>query len=119
MAFSVVYDEVHGCVMARVSGRMKPSVVRSMAGQVEELFRRHGCRHILNDLREAHLNGSDTELRAIASAVDAHLPRDSKRALVVTEKTARFDYLETACFNRGHLIRFFNDFESACAWLTG
>jgi len=119
VAYFLDYDQQIEGVVARVEGKLTPALMGKMAGQIRELFKYHGCRQIVNDLRGATFSGSGPVLRAMADALDHNCPRDTKRALVVKEKTGKHASFEVACFNRGHLVRFFTDLDMARDWLQG
>jgi len=117
MAFFLKYDQQIDGVMAEVSGKLTPALMDKMAARISELFELHNCRKIVNDMRKAKISNSAPVLRAMADALDNNCPRDTKRALVVTEKGAQHESFEVACFNRGHLVRFFTDLEEARSWM--
>jgi hypothetical protein len=52
---------------------------------------------------------------ASTSGIDTHC----KRALVVSEQSSDFHFLETVFINQGHNVKMFTDIEEAMSWLLG
>ena len=83
------------------------------------------CFLILGDYREATLKLSTFEIYEVpkifmntVTPIDIS-EREVKRALVVTEITEDFRFLETVSANRGQPARLFTDVDEARTWLLG
>ncbi|MDD2469230.1 MAG: hypothetical protein PHI97_35165, partial [Desulfobulbus sp.] len=76
------------------------------------------CLKVLNDLR-GHCNLSSVfdvyEMSKMLTG--AKMPRSCKRALVVNEITANFQFMEDTQVNAGYMVKLFTDPESALEWL--
>ena len=51
------------------------------------------------------------------SARQAGIEHRFKRALVVSELSSDFHFLETVFINQGHIVKMFTDFDAALHWL--
>ncbi|MDO9171154.1 MAG: hypothetical protein Q7W29_04905 [bacterium] len=120
MNFELWYDEDQDIIRGRVHGKLDAAVAKGVAGELAPLVRKHGCHRFLNDLREAQVTSSTLDLYSIPRVVkEAGVSGGIKRALVVTEITPDFDFLETTSVNVGNQVKLFTDPEAALAWLKG
>lgn len=120
MYFELKYDEDLDIIRGRLQGMLDAAVAKSVANELAQLVRKHGCHRFLNDLREAQVTSSTLDLYSIPRVVkEAGVPGGLKRALVVAEITSDFDFLETTSVNAGNQLKLFTDPDAALAWLKG
>lgn len=120
MNYELRYDGDLGIIRGVVHGKLDAAVARMVAGEVAQLVEDHGCRRFLIDLRGTQVTSSTLEIYTIPRVVkEVGVPGGLKRALVVTEITPDFEFLETASVNAGNLVRLFTEPEAALAWLKG
>jgi hypothetical protein len=118
MKITVTYDEVHDCLVGKYVGRFEPGDVREYGNEIIKLARIHNCKRFLNDMREAEIKLSITDLYyASAEAIMSEFDRDWKRAIVVKEKTKEMEFYEITASNKGLTLKVFDSYEKALAWL--
>ncbi len=103
--------------MIVVDGPFDAFILKRLAADVSKAIEKHGCRRILNDLRDARLKGVLDTYQMPKVAAEAGVPRMCKRALVVREGSSDFDFLETVFSNQGHRVKKFTAFDDAKQWL--
>lgn len=118
MKISVTYDEAHDCLVGKYVGVLEPKNVKEYGDEILRLTRIHDCKRLLNDMREAEIKLSITDLYyASAEAIMGEFNRNWKRAVVVKEKTEEMDFYEITATNKGLTIKVFDDYKEALAWL--
>jgi len=119
MPYTVEYDQESECVLVQVQGYFELSLLHQMAPEIAMCLKKNGCRRVLKDLRSAMLTDYVTDIYGIPESVrKAGVSREIKRALLVTEITPEFRFLETAFINRGNIVRLFTDIDRARKWLS-
>lgn len=114
------YDGNLDIIMGRMHVPVDAASVRNVAQDLAKLVREHGCLRLLMDLRDMPATSSTLDLYAIPRIVkDLGVPAGLKRAMVVSEISSDFEFLETTSVNAGNLFKLFTDTEAALAWLKG
>ncbi len=120
MKYELSYDAERDVIAGRVSGDLDPVEVRQMAAEFAKLARSHGCRRLMNDLREADTSYSALHIHTMPKMVHEHGGISSCwRALVVPEDPEALSFLESVAQTIGETVRVFTDRESAMEWLSG
>lgn len=118
MKISVVYDEKHNCLIGKWIGAFELKHVEEYGDEILSLAKIHKCKRFLNDMREADIKLSITDLYyASAEATTGEFDRTWKRALVVKEKTKEIEFYEITASNKGIIIKIFDDYNEALEWL--
>ncbi len=118
MPYSVSYDPATECLMCRISGDVDPSLEDAFTDETLSLWREHGYKRLLNDLREANLKLSTPYLYFLPKRLEvAGFNRLVKRALVVSRAEIDVTCFEEASYIRGHQVKIFRDPEEAKQWL--
>lgn len=119
MKISVEYNQVHDCLVGKFIGTLEPKHVGSYLQEVLRLARVHDCKRFLNDMREAEIKFSISELYyASAEVAVGEFNRSWKRAMLVKEKNKEIEFLEITTKNKGFDFKIFEDFDEAIAWLV-
>jgi hypothetical protein len=118
MSHRIVYEKEGDYVSVVVEGNFALPMLKVLAVDVARQIEQHGCNRILNDMRLAKLTKGTIDIYnmpkiASASGIDTYC----KRALVVSEISSDFHFLETVFLNQGHNVRMFTDIEEAMSWL--
>ena len=118
MPFTAHFDEEKTCIMVAVTGELNLPLLQEMASSISKMITKHGCKRILNDLREAFpAEGAFEIYKMPVRAVSAGINLNCKRGLIVGNKTAEFQFLETVFLNQGHQVKMFTTAEEALEWL--
>lgn len=118
MKISVVYDETHDLVHGKFAGTFEPKHVKEYGDEILRLAKIHKCGRFLNDMREAEIKLSITDLYyASAEAVFGAFDRSWKRAILVREITKELEFYEITASNKGLLIKVFDNYNEALEWL--
>ena len=118
MSHKLYYDSDIDCVILRVQGEVTMDFIREVAPQVGSMCAEKGCNRLLNDMSEATINVSFTDLFGSPKAMDeSRVSRTIKRALVVPPAFEESRFLENVTRNRGHNLMVFKDIEEATKWL--
>ena len=118
MTYTVNYDKKNDCILVVINGELTLSLLKCIAADVSEFVKQKGCRHVLNDLRNARPSRSTLEIYKMpAEAKKAGVKQSLIRALVVGDKLKEFSFLETIFVNRGHIVQMFETIDEARAWL--
>lgn len=118
MKISVTYDEVHNCLYGKAVGAFEPKHVKEYGDEILRVARIHNCKRFLNDMREADLRLSITDLYyASAEAMIGEFDRTWKRALIVKELTKEIEFYEITATNKGLIIKVFDNYDEALKWL--
>ena len=118
MTFKVNYNQETDCIMVVVQGELGLSLLQRIADEVSAIIKRVGCSRILNDLREAKPTQITMDIYNMPEAAkQAGVSYVCRRALVVTEETEDFHFLETVFRNQGHQVKLFTNLENAKTWL--
>jgi len=119
MPFTINYDPQDRCVLGKITGPIEPNIVREFTGQVAELVTKTGCDRVLNDLREAEVQLTTTQILAIPESLTAvGMPSWVKRAIVFQGEPDDYAFFETVSLNRGQIVRVFTDYAAAREWLS-
>ena len=118
MPYKVYYEEEGDYLSVTVEGDFALSTLKDLAADVAKSIAQYGCNRILNDMRQAKLTKRTIDIynmpkTAKSSGVDFYC----KRALVVSEQSSDFHFLETVFRNQGHNVKMFTDNEEAINWL--
>ncbi len=118
MPYSVTYETETHCIYVSIEGELDHSLFGSMAAEVARCIDEHDCKRILNDLRKATPTASVIDIynmpkRALAAGVDSVV----KRALLVSEPSSGFRFLETVFINQGNVVQMFDRLDDAKRWL--
>ena len=62
MKISVVYNQVYNCLMGKYVGVLEPQHVQEYIDKVLEKAKVHDCKRFLNDMREAEIRLTITDL---------------------------------------------------------
>lgn len=120
MKYEVSYDKERDLIVGRVEGDLNSALVKEMSSAVAEVVRKTGCCNILNDLRDARIASSAFDVYKMPGIINNQgVPNICKRALIVSEESKGFRFLETVSVNVGQQVRIFTDPESAIEWLSG
>ena len=120
MPYSITYDKETDCIFVSVEGEFDISLFNSMAPEVAQMLKKHGCRHVLNDLQHATPSKSVFDTYPIPKkAIKSGVGRNIKRALVVSGDLSEFIFLETVFLNQGNIVKLFNSIDDAKGWLFG
>ena len=119
MPYAIRYDPKLDCVFVRMEGEIDLALAKQFAKELGEQVSRHNCKRVLNDMRQATLTLSLTELFKVPDEIGETWLRTVKRALVVAQDFMQYDLFASASFNRGQLLEVFIDPEQAMRWLLG
>ncbi len=113
------YEKENGCVCVSILGDFTLSILKNIAAEVQQHLAEHDCKCILNDMRKAKLIESATGIYNMpGTALKSGIHRSVKRALVVSENSSEFLFLETVFINQGNKVRLFADIDEARLWLS-
>ncbi|MCK5131565.1 MAG: hypothetical protein KAR40_05375 [Candidatus Sabulitectum sp.] len=119
MSYSIGFDKKIDCIIVTVAGDFHLSAMQSLAAEVAKHLNEHGCRCILNDLRNAALSEpSSATYKMPEAALKAGVSRHIKRALVVSDLSSDFRFLETVFVNQGNIVKLFVDIDEARSWIS-
>jgi len=119
MVFDVHYDDEHDCLIGSYSGEMSLEAVDEYAAAVSAESARHTCKLFMNDMRNAKLAFSATEIYRLPGILDAAgFDRTWKRAVVALDYLPDYRFFETVARNRGYQVRIFQNVDEAIDWLT-
>lgn len=119
MQYEVSYNEERDVVAGRVFGDLDPAEVREMAAEFARLAKTHGCRKLVNDLRDADAFYSALSIHTMPKMLHEQgglMP--CLRALVVPEDSQALSFLESVAQTIGETVGIFTDWESAMEWFT-
>ena len=120
MKYEVAYDAERDLIAGQVSGDLDPTEVRQMAAEFAGLARTHGCRRLLNDLRDSDTSYSALSIHTMPKMMHEHGGLTSCwRAVVVPGDPEALSFLESVAQTIGETVRVFTDRESAMEWLSG
>jgi hypothetical protein len=118
--YSIHYDQENDFILITVQGELDLPLLQEMASGVAKMIHQVGCNRILNDLRKARMTDTTVDIYNMPkTAQQAGVVRVCKRALVVSEETSNFHFLETVFVNQGHQVRLFTEITEAKEWLFG
>lgn len=118
MVYTTSYDQDTDCILVTVQGELDLSLLQSIAADVSKIVDRFGCKRILNDLRDAKPTKLTMDIYSMPeTAKQVGVMQACRRALVVTEETPDFHFLETVFVNQGHQVRMFTNLDDARTWL--
>ncbi|MEE9553167.1 MAG: hypothetical protein V3W18_02625 [candidate division Zixibacteria bacterium] len=119
MEFKVSYDRDHDCIRITFDGEVVESELQKLASKLIKVSKEHGCRFILNDMRNATISLSTTDIYNLPKQLtDWGIGHDLKRAIVINKyKDLRF--FETVSKNTGQNVQVFTDADEAMHWLKG
>jgi len=118
MAHEVNFNKEQNYISVIVEGEFSLSTVKELAADVASFIKRYNCSLVLNDLRHARLTQGTLDIYYMPKitrqvGVEPHI----KRALVVSELSPDFHFLETVFINQGHIVKVFTDINAALQWL--
>lgn len=118
MSYKINYNKDQGYITVTVEGELTLSTLQELSADVVSFVERYNCNYILIDLRHARLTEETLDIYNMPkSARRAGVGPYLKRALMVSELSSNFRFLETVFLNQGHIIKLFTEFEDALHWL--
>lgn len=115
----VEYDERLDCILGRAKGQLDYAAVEMFVGHVVSQARIHDCQCVLSDLRNAELELSQSDISDIPALMGRMgFRRPWRGALVVSDDAEEFQFLEPVAQARGFMLKVFDDFERAVAWIS-
>ena len=113
------YDKENECVLVSVKGEFDLPALKVLAPEVGKLLEENDCHCVLNDMRNASLLESITNTYFMPGiALTSGVHRGIKRALVVSDISQGFLFLETVFLNSGNIVKMFLDIDDAMKWLS-
>jgi len=118
MKISIVYDQNHNCLIGKFIGDLEAKHVNEYGQEILKMVKIHDCKRFLNDLREADIKLSITDLYfASIEAMMGEFNRTWKRALVVKKMTQEIEFYEITASNKGLNLKVFDNYDQALEWL--
>lgn len=118
MKYQLSYDKQRDLINGKIEGEIDPDLVEKMASELAALVISTGCHKLLNDLRGAKITHSTLDIYQMPRIVDRHgVLKKCKRALLVSESSEDFEFLETVSLNVGQQVRVFKEPQAAIDWL--
>lgn len=121
MEYTVAYDPAQGICTVRVTGRVQrprdSMMLQQLARDIDE---NEGYQQYLFDMRQAQIIGGTVDAYQ-AGTVPVDRDRRQGRhqvALVYRGDLADHKFMETVAVNRGYVLRVFDDYDEAVAWLS-
>jgi hypothetical protein len=121
MEYTFEHDKERDVCVVRVSGEnRRPEDSRVLQQFACDFRAENGCSRFLFDMREATIIGGTMDTYQTGTQPHYNgVPRGaSKTALVYSGDMADHKFLETVVSNRGYVLRVFDDYDEAYAWLT-
>ncbi len=123
MPHTIRYNQEECIIELHIQGLITLNEFKDVISEVAHTVYENHCLLILSDYRQATLKLSAFEIYDVPKIImNTDTPsyiseREVKRALVVTEITEDFHFLETVSANRGQPVKLFTDVDKAKAWL--
>ena len=118
MSYRINYNKEDEYIAVIVEGKFALSNLEELAADVARFIKRYNCNRLLNDMRHARLTEDTLDIYKMPrSAIQAGIGPRFKRALVVSELSSDFHFLETVFINQGHIVKMFTDIDAALRWL--
>ena len=119
MSYTINYDQGTETIMVAVHGELDLQLLQRLATDVAAAIKRHDCKRILNDLRNARLTQKSFDIYQMPEeAKKLGIGHSHKRALVVEDRATDFHFLETVFVNRGYEVKMFTNPDEALVWLS-
>jgi len=119
MGYELSYDQERDLILGKVEGDLNRVLVEEMSHEFAKLTSSSRCFKLLNDLRSANITPSTFDIYAMPRIVEKQgVPFVSRRAILVSELSEEFEFLETVSVNVGQMVRIFNDEQAALEWLN-
>ena len=118
MPYKIHYEKEQDYISVTVEGKFALSTLKELAAKVAENIEHYGCNRILNDMRLAKMTRGTIDIYNMpTTASNEGVEKRCKRALVVSEESSDFHFLETVFLNQGHNVKMFTDIDEAMRWL--
>jgi len=118
MSYRINYNKEEEYIAVTVEGKFALSTLEELAADVARFIKQYNCYRLLNDMRRARLTEDTLDIYNMPkSATQAGIGPRFKRALVVSELSSNFHFLETVFINQGHIVKMFTDIDAALRWL--
>ena len=118
MPYEIIYQKEKGYIAVTVTGNFVLSALMDLAVDVAKRVAQYDCHRILNDMRQAKLTRDTLDIYSMPSgAREAGIVQHDKRALLVSEHSSDFHFLETVFINQGHQVKLFTQADEAVRWL--
>ncbi len=118
MSFKVNYDPEGNFVTGTISGKVDTEVVREYADEVTSKALQHDCKKFLNDMTNAEITLSTTEIFTLSKVFEKKgIDMSWRRAIVVSKQLDDYQFFETVAFNQAYSVRVFTDRAAAKDWL--
>jgi hypothetical protein len=119
MPHIVTYNAEAHTIETKIWGKLVWDEAKNLISDIVQAAKENNCFLCLSDFRQAELDLSVTQLFDVPKAIsDASAalgvhPFKFKRALVIANDLAEFEFFETVTFNQGQRLRIFNDIDEA------
>ena len=120
MEYTLEFDDINGLCKVQVTGEFKrPEDTRKLQLLTLDYYRENGCNRFLIDMTQSHIHTTTMntfQCVQVAGEMDHTILRLKIAGLYENiDEDKRF--LETAARNQGQIVRVFNQFNHAIAWL--
>jgi hypothetical protein len=120
MDYVVKYDQENDIIIGSFSGDFDIHALNQYSNEIVKLTKEHNCKKTLNDLRNANINLSITDIFFTIKKLKKNgLEHLWKRALIVSKKCKKLSFFEMISTNRGHKVGIFHSTTEAMDWLKG
>lgn len=106
-------------LIERTFGQHTVAIERIVMNELFSRMQATGVRHVLVDAREQHTQLQTMEIYMLWAEMVPRTPHAAKFAVVVGWPITGRPFIEDVAVNRGILIRYFNVYDDALAWLRG
>ncbi|MGZ8218160.1 hypothetical protein [Methylomagnum sp.] len=123
MPWQIIFQADARIVETVYSGVVKPDELMAACKATLAFARENSAILFLGDCMALQGGHSVFDLYAIVDVLETHgFPRAGKEALLfppleLSDVSRNIDFWETACGNRGYVVRVFHDREAALRWL--
>ena len=118
MKIRVTYNKTHNYLIGKYTGVLESGNVREYGIEILKWVRIHNCKRFMNDLREAVIKLSITDLYyASSTAIMSEFDLTWRRAVLVKNYTKEMEFYEVTAANKGLALKVFDSHEKALAWL--
>lgn len=125
MTHTVTFNSELSVVQICVSGDFCIDEGGEILQEALDLVKQYDCRLVLDDLREANLRFSITELFMLPKLIQEVSKEEGlpfqlyKRAVVAKIYSSNLKFAENVLNNRGHTMKVFTNLDEALKWLQG
>ncbi len=117
MNLKITYHKENDYIYAVITGVVDQEETAILQKKIAQEIKLHPCKRILLDMQQATVNMETYAIYALPKNAINNGLQDLRRAIIYSDNSQNFSFIETVALNQGQLVKVFTDTKKAIDWL--